>query len=131
MRAPLKRYYLRSIVPLLLYTLLVVAGHGLADGIASPALKTALVLAPLLPFGWIFYRYFQYLAECDELERKIEMDAIAISAMAGALTGMALLFLIDHALVSPSKRELVGIGLAALCTGYFVTRYVGIWRYRA
>ena len=48
MRAPLKRYYLRSIVPLLVYTLLVAAGHGLADGIASPALRTALVLTPLL-----------------------------------------------------------------------------------
>ena len=131
MRVSLKRYYLRSIVPLLVYALMVVAVHALADGIAAPALKSALVLSPLLPFGWIFYRYFQYLAECDELERKIEMDAIAISAMTGVLTGMALLFLLDHGLVSPSKRELVGIGLGALCAGYFVTRYVGIWRYRA
>ena len=89
MRAPLKRYYLRSIVPLLLYTLLVAAGHGLADGIASPALRTALVLTPLLPFGWIFYRYFQYLAECDELERKIEMDAIAISGSASCANSSA------------------------------------------
>lgn len=131
MRAPLKRYYLRSILPMLVYTGLIVLAFRLTELVDSTALKTVFALVPLLPISWIFYLYFQYLKECDELERKIEMDAIAISAMSGTLCGLALLFLVDHALVNLSLRALLGIQLGALCAGYVITRYIGIWRFRA
>jgi prepilin signal peptidase PulO-like enzyme (type II secretory pathway) len=131
MRAPLKRYYLRSIIPLLVYAGMVVGSHFLAPLTALPWLKAVLALSPLLPFAWIFYYYFNYLAECDELERKIEMDAIAISAMSGVLSGMALLFLSDHALLQLSDRSIIVISVGAICLGYVITRYLGIWRFRA
>jgi hypothetical protein len=131
MRAPLKRYYLRCIVPMVLYTAMIIASHVWAAPANMAWLKAVWALSPLLPFVWIFYYYFKYLAECDELERKIEMDAIAISAMSGVLTGMALLFLSDHALLALNQRELIGLSVAALCLGYIVTRYIGIWRFRA
>jgi hypothetical protein len=131
MRAPLKRYYLRSMIPLAVYTGMIVASHALADRLTLPWLKAVLAVSPLLPMAWIFYYYFNYLAECDELERKIEMDAIAISAMSGVLCGMALLFLSDHALLQLSERSIIGICVGAICIGYAVTRYIGIWRFRA
>jgi hypothetical protein len=131
MRAPLKRYYIRSLIPLLIYTAMIIGSHYLAEQVALPWLKAALAVSPLLPLAWIFYYYFNYLAECDELERKIEMDAIAISAMSGVLCGMALLFLSDHALLQCSDRTIIGISVGAICIGYAVTRYIGIWRFRA
>lgn len=131
MRAPLKRYYLRSLLPLAVYTALVVLSHVYGEAISSPWLKAGLALSPLLAFGWVFFYYFRYLAECDELERKIEMDAIAISAMSGVLCGMALLFLSDHALLNLSQRNIISVSIGALCAGYIITRYIGIWRFRA
>lgn len=131
MRTPLKRYYIRSILPMVLYTAAIILSHVLAEQTDSPWLKAALALSPLLPIAWIFYYYFRYLAECDELERKIEMDAIAISAMSGVLSGMALLFLSDHALLALSERSLIMLIVGALCAGYIITRYIGIWRFRA
>jgi hypothetical protein len=131
MRAPLKRYYLRTIIPMLVYIGLIIGSHFLAEQVAQPWLKAALALSPLLPLAWIFYYYFNYLAECDELERKIEMDAIAISAMSGVLCGMALLFLSDHALLHLSERSIIVISVGAICFGYIITRYLGIWRFRA
>lgn len=131
MRTPLKRYYLRSILPMVLYTAAIILSHALAGQTDSPWWKAALALSPLLPIAWIFYYYFRYLAECDELERKIEMDAIAISAMSGVLSGMALLFLSDHALLALSERSLIMLVVGALCAGYIITRYIGIWRFRA
>lgn len=131
MRAPLKRYYLRSILPMLAYTGFLVLAFKLTDHVDHQAVKVSLALLPLLPLIWIFYLYFQYLNECDELERKIEMDAIAISAMSGALCGTAMLFLVDHALISLSGRMLIAIPLLTLCFSYIITRYIGIWRFRA
>jgi hypothetical protein len=131
MRAPLKRYYIRSIIPMLAYIALIIGSHYLAEQVVLPWLKAALALSPLLALAWIFYYYFNYLAECDELERKIEMDAIAISAMSGVLCGMALLFLSDHALLQLSERSIIVISVGAICFGYIITRYLGIWRFRA
>ena len=131
MRTPLKRYYLRCILPMALYAAMIIASHAWAAPAGLPWLQAAWALSPLLPFAWIFYYYFKYLAECDELERKIEMDALAISAMSGVLTGMALLFLSDHDLLALDQRELIGLSVAALCLGYIMTRYIGIWRFRA
>lgn len=131
MRAPLKRYYIRSIIPMLVYIALIIGSHHLAGQVVLPWLKAALALSPLLALAWIFYYYFNYLAECDELERKIEMDAIAISAMSGVLCGMALLFLSDHALLHLSERSIIVISVGAICLGYIITRYLGIWRFRA
>jgi hypothetical protein len=131
MRAPLKRYYIRSIIPMLVYIALIIGSHHLAEQAVLPWLKAALALSPLLALAWIFYYYFNYLAECDELERKIEMDAMAISAMSGVLCGMALLFLSDHALLQLSERSIIVISVGAICLGYIITRYLGIWRFRA
>lgn len=131
MRAPLKRYYLRSLLPMLAYTGLIVLALRMNESLQHAGLKITLALLPLLPLAWIFYYYFRYLAECDELERKIEMDAIAISAMSGVLCGMALLFLSDHALLQLSERSIIVISVGAICFGYIITRYLGIWRFRA
>jgi hypothetical protein len=131
MRAPLKRYYKRCIVPMLVYVALVIFSHHFGEQLTAPWLKVSLALSPLLAFSLIFYYYFKYLDECDELERKIEMDAIAISSMSGALCGMALLFLSDHALLVLAQRNVIALIVGAICLGYVITRYIGIYRFRA
>ena len=41
MRTPLKRYYIRSILPMVLYTAAIIVSHALAEQADSPWLKAA------------------------------------------------------------------------------------------
>lgn len=131
MRAPLKRYYLKSILPGLLCVGLTVAAYLMAPSMPSQAAKAGLAMLPLAPLAWIFWLYFRYLGECDELERKIEMDAMALSSMTGLLSGYSLLLLHDFQVLGLDAREMLSVLVLVIGLVYIVTRYIGIWRYRA
>ena len=131
MRAPLKRYYIKSIIPFVIYLILLFSSASLVALSSSKILKAVFALSPLLPIAVIFYYYFLYLAECDELERKIEMDAMAISAMLGLLTGMALLFLLEFKILMLTPSSLLLIMVCAISAGYAFTRWLGMYRFRA
>lgn len=131
MRAPLKRYYIKSIIPFVIYLILLLSSASLVALSSSKILQAAFALSPLLPIAVIFYYYFLYLAECDELERKIEMDAMAISAMLGLLTGMALLFLLEFKILMLTPSSLLLIMVCAITAGYAFTRWLGMYRFRA
>ena len=131
MRAPLKRYYIKSIIPFVIYLILLFISASLVALSSSKILKAVFALSPLLPIAVIFYYYFLYLAECDELERKIEMDAMAISAMLGLLTGMALLFLLEFKILMLTPSSLLLIMVCAISAGYAFTRWLGMYRFRA
>lgn len=131
MRAPLKRYYLKSILPGLLYIGLVIATYLLEPSVSSPAAKAGLAVLPMLPLLWVFWLYFRYLGECDELERKIEMDAMAVSSMTGLLAGYSLLLLHDFQVLDLNTREMLSVLVLIIALAYLITRYIGIWRFRA
>ena len=131
MRAPLKRYYIKSMIPFVIYLILLFSSASLVALSSSKILQAAFALSPLLPIAVIFYYYFLYLAECDELERKIEMDAMAISAMLGLLTGMALLFLLEFKILMLTPSSLLLIMVCAITAGYAFTRWLGMYRFRA
>ena len=131
MRAPLKRYYLKSILPGLLCVGLTIGAYLMAPSMPSQAGKTGLAALPMAPLIWIFWLYFRYLGECDELERKIEMDAMALSSMTGLLAGYGLLLLHDFRVLGLDTRETLSVLVLVIGLVYIVTRYVGIWRYRA
>lgn len=131
MRAPLKRYYLKSILPGLLYIGLTISSYVLEPSVAPQEIKTVLAVLPLLPLIWIFWLYFRYLGECDELERKIEMDAMAVSSMAGLLAGYSLLLLHDFQVLALNTREMLSVLVLIISMAYIITRYIGIWRFRA
>lgn len=131
MRAPLKRYYLKSILPGLLCVGLTVAAYLMAPSMPSQAAKAGLAVLPLAPLAWIFWLYFRYLGECDELERKIEIDAMALSSMTGLLAGYSLLLLHDFRVLGLDARQMLSVLVLVIGLVYIVTRYIGIWRYRA
>ena len=131
MRAPLKRYYLKSILPGLLYIGLTIGAYVLEPSVPSQAIKTVLAVLPLLPLLWIFWLYFRYLGECDELERKIEMDAMAVSSMTGVLAGYTLLLLHRFQVLELNTRDILTLLVLIICLAYMITRYIGIWRFRA
>ena len=67
----------------------------------------------------------------DELERKIEMDAMAVSSMTGLLAGYTLLLLHRFQVLELNTRDILTLLVLIICLAYMITRYIGIWRFRA
>lgn len=131
MRAPLKRYYLKSILPFLLFIGLIVVAYVLEPSVHKPVAKVGLAMLPMLPLLRLFWLHLRYLSECDELERKIEMDAMAVSSMAGMLVGFGLMLLHDFQVLNLSTREMLSVLVLVIAVTYIVIRGIGIWRFRA
>ena len=99
MRQPLRRYYLHSILPLAAMTLLLLLRPTLLAHLDAPPARVAVTLLPLLPVVLVFHLFLRYLRECDELERKVELDALAYSAIATLLVGIGCVLLGDAGLL--------------------------------
>lgn len=124
----LRRYYRASLLPSLLFPVLVLA-HELAAArpeLAIP-LRAAFALGPVLAMTWLFGAYLHFLRDCDELERRIELDALAWAAGIALNAVMACLFLLDAGLLEwPAKR--IVAALALLLAGSYVI--VRAWLHR-
>ena len=119
----LRRYYLASLWPSLLFIALAVlhewATHQ--SGFAPP-LRIGFALAPVLAMAWMFACYLHFLRDCDELERRIELDALAWAAGIGLLAAMAAMLLLDAGVAAWSAKHVAAmVGLLILC-GYALTR---------
>lgn len=104
MRQPLRRYYLHSILPLAAMTLLLLLRPSLLAQLDAPPARIAVTLLPLLPVALVFHLFLRYLRECDELERKVELDALAYSAIATLLVGIGCVLLGDAGLLPLSAE---------------------------
>jgi hypothetical protein len=91
-RPAYRRYHLRSVLPLLLVIVLMLLPRWLPAG-GPDVVRVALRLLPLVPTAWIYLFYLRYLRESDELERKVEVEALALSAIATMLVGLGALLL--------------------------------------
>lgn len=112
----LRRYYRASVLPSVLFLALVCAqkwASRQAD-LATP-LRAAFALAPVLALAWIFAVYLRFLRDCDELERRIELGALAWAAGITLHAVLAALFLLDARVIDwPAKRAVGVLGLVLL-----------------
>lgn len=119
----LRRYYRASLWPSLLF--LGLAGlHEWAayqPGLAGP-LRLAIALAPLLAMAWMFAAYLRFLRDCDELERRIELGALAWAAGIVLHAAMAGLFLLDAGLADWSGRHVAASLSILLVVSYALIR---------
>ena len=114
----LRRYYRASLWPSLLFIALAVLHEWAArrSGLALP-LRIGFALAPALCLAWMFGFYLRFLRDCDELERRIELDALAWAAGIGILATMAALFVLDAGLAAwPASQVTAAIGLLLICS---------------
>jgi len=128
-RKPLRRYYLKSIFPGLLTLSIFSIGFYSPQLLVAPWQKLLWILLVLIPFIWTCKIYSQYLIECDEVERKIELDAIAVGSFFTLTYCLALVLAIATQLISPSAKHVLGSVLLSLCTGYALARAYWLWRY--
>ena len=108
----LRRYYRASVWSCLCFLALAFLHEWSTRqaGLYVP-LRVVLALAPVLAMTWMFSQYLRFLRDCDELERRIELGALAWAAGVVMLGAMAFLFLLDAGLLAWSSQEIA----AALC----------------
>ena len=101
-------------------------------GIEAPIyLRALLSLAPIVPIMFVCRALIQFLRDCDELERRIELEAIALSCLSTGLIFLCLGFLASSKLISLGDGALVAIWVfPSLCGLYGVTKCIASWRYR-
>jgi peptidoglycan/LPS O-acetylase OafA/YrhL len=94
MRQPLRRYYLHSVLPIAVMTLLLLMQPAALQRLEDPLAQTTFVLLPLAPMALVLRLLLRYLRECDELERQVEVSALGCSAIATLMVaaGCALLY---------------------------------------
>lgn len=125
-RKPLRRYYIKSLIPCALTLLIFFIG---VNAPLAPWQKLTWVLLVMLPFLWSIKIYLQYLSECDEVERRIELNAIAIGSLFALTSGLALMLALGTQLISPTPEFVLCVVLLLLCFGYAVARSYWLWRY--
>ncbi len=128
-RKPLRRYYINSIFPGCLALLFFAIGFNSPQLLVAPWQKLLWILLVLIPFIWTCKIYSQYLIECDEVERKIELDAIAMGSFFTLTCCLALILAIATQLILPSAKTVLACVILSLCTGYAVSRGYWLWRY--
>lgn len=126
----LQRCYRASILPCLGFMALA-AWHEWAaqqPGLAL-SLRLAFALAPVLAMTWMFAAYLRFLRDCDELERRIELGALAWAAGIVLQASLAAMLLLDANLVDWSGRHVAAwlvlllVGSYALIRAWLHRRY--------
>ena len=121
MRPAYLRYHLRSIVPLLLVIVLMLLPRWLPAGLPE-AVQVAVRLLPLVPMAFIYLYYLRYLRESDELERKVEVEALALSAIATMLVGLGALLLGEEPGIAPAAEASLVAVLLVQAGSYWLAR---------
>lgn len=129
---PAGRRYLRALWPaLVLYSLTLFASiWWIRQGIESLPLRGLVAVLPVLPIGWMMLAALRYLREVDELQRRIETEAIGVASLL-----VALLYFAGGML---EKAEVIGMdaGIAMiwvfpmLCGIYGIAKMVLTRRYQ-
>ena len=125
------RRYLRALWPAMVaYSLSLFASIFLIKrGIESVPLRAVVAVLPVLPIGWVMLAALRYLREVDELQRRIETEAIGIASLL-----VSLLYFAGGML---EKAEVIGMdaGMAMiwvfplLCGTYGIAKMILTRRY--
>ena len=82
---PVHRRYLREFLPAMVgYVVLIMVSGTLVSRMESVVGRMALAVLPLLPIVLLIRAMVRVLRDQDELERRIDLEAIAIAAMSTA-----------------------------------------------
>jgi hypothetical protein len=126
--------YLKTLIPAMLAYLVVLFASVLIlkqIGSAAPvSLRACLALAPVVPIIFVCQSMIRFLQNCDELERKIELEAIAMSCLFNGIIFLALGFLASAKIIFLDGGLVAIWVFPALCGLYGATKCITSWRYR-
>lgn len=131
MSPALKRYYKRSVLPCLAFLLTKAVYTALSGTVleCSPW-RGVIALLPLAPWLWIIYEYARFLRECDELERRIEFNALVAGTAIGTTTALTLLFLLGAHAIDMRADTVAMLAVTVPIAVFSVARHMLHRRYR-
>jgi hypothetical protein len=131
MRAVHKRY-LREFIPAMsAYVLLIVLYGILMPRTESTLWRIVLAVLPLLPIMLVIRAIVRVIRDQDELERRIDLEAIAIAAMSTGFGYFSYGFLLNANIGLKVEPAAVAIWvLPCLFASFGVAKLLVAWRYR-
>ena len=117
-------YGIRLLVRGLLWVSVYLLSRGLlALDIASPAARVGIALLPTPFFAWYLWTWMQGVSRMDELERRIELEALGF-AFPAAVVFLATMGLLDVAVTLDTEDFSLRYTWLMLPMLY----YIGLWR---
>lgn len=132
MRAVHKRYLGEFIPAMAAYVLLILLYGLLMPRTTSMLWRVVLALLPLLPIAMVIRAMARVIRDQDELERRIDLEAIAIAAMSTGFGYFSFGFLLNAGLglvVSPASVAIWV--LPCLFASFGIAKALVIRRYRS
>jgi uncharacterized membrane protein HdeD (DUF308 family) len=119
---PNQRRYLREFFPAMLgYLVMVFAFKPLLGMVDSNLLRALIALLPVVPIVFVVRAMVRKLLDGDELERRMQLEAVSVATLSVGLLSFAAGFLhiagvfhFDHALLMVLPALFVAYGLALL-----------------
>lgn len=128
------RKYLKTFIPAMIsYVAVLFASILLLKKMGPDAplyLRAALSLTPVIPIIFVCKALIRFLRESDELERQIELEAIALSGLFTGLIFLCLGFLASSKLIYLDGAAVAIWVFPALFGLYGIAKCFANWRYR-
>ena len=129
---PVHRRYLREFIPAMVGYVLLILGsvYWLRFGQPPANWRPVIALLPVFPIILVMRAMVRVIRDSDELERRIELEAVAISALLVG-TGFFSAGLLAGAKVIALDGDAVAVWvLPALCAIYGIAKCWAVRRYR-
>ncbi len=127
------RYTRRLVVAMVLYIALLFGSIlGLKSFAAEwpVAVRALMALLPVLPIAFVGKIFIDYLGECDEMIRRIELEAVSLSSLIVGLLFLAGGFLMQAGVFTLGGGTVAIWVFPLLCGIYGLTKWLAIRRYR-
>jgi len=129
-KALMRRYYREFIPAMLAYVAVMLVWKRLLAWVQLPALRLLVALLPALLVFWVMRAFVRFVRDSDEMQRRIELEAGAASALLVSGGYMAAGFLQTAELIDvPSKVAMLWV-FPALCLTYGIAKVFIARRYR-
>jgi len=132
MRTVHKRYLREFIPAMLAYVVLILLFGALVPKTESMLWRVVLALLPLLPIVLLIRAMVRVIRGQDELERRIDLEAIAIAAMATGFGFFSFGLLLGAGVGGKVDPAAIAIWVMPCLFGSFgVAKWLVSWRYRS
>lgn len=124
-----RRYYRELALPMVAYVVVMLVWKQLLDLVGDGTLRVLVALLPAAIVLWMLRVVVRYVRASDEMQRRIELESIAIAAMLVSSGYMAAGFLQTARLIDvPAKVAMLWV-FPMLCVAYGVVKVVIARRY--
>lgn len=125
-----RRYARSLLVEMAVYTVLLLVSVSALATVETRWLRALLALLPVLPIAFAARSVLRYVRECDELQRRILLEAFSLASLALTMGCFALGLLALASVVRIDGGMALTMAMPAYCLLYGVFALFAARRYR-